>query len=252
MSLKEGFSFSEEKSTLKLSAKDYDLAIIKKLSKLIFDLNQNRNIKKVNIVGNFNSKLILNTLIDKKLKKKKILENLDFLQSFSKSIEESPIVFISNLKGIVQGPALEIALSCDYIRAYKNTTIKLQEIDRGFMPFFGSIQRLLRLLGYNKTLKALLINKLIDYDEIKRYLIDYKNKVTLEDLKKEKYYWDINFTNTFIYYNSVIHSKTKNKIPSYNAILSSIYEGCICGYKASLSIEKKWLLWLICKSLSKN
>ena len=48
-----------------------------------------------------------------------------------------------------------------------------------------------------------------------------------------------------IFYNSKIHSLTKNKLPSYNAILSSIYEGVICDYEASLSIEKKWLKWLL-------
>ena len=65
----------------------------------------------------------------------------------------------------------------------------------------------------------------------------------------KKHFWDQTFTNTFIYYNSKINSIYKNNKPAYNAILSIIYESSICEYDVGLSIEKRWLKWLLLKQL---
>ena len=46
-----------------------------------------------------------------------------------------------------------------------------------------------------------------------------------------------------------VQSTYKNKKPEYNAILSTIFEGSVCHYDAGLSIEKRWLKWLITNEL---
>ena len=74
----------------------------------------------------------------------------------------------------------------------------------------------------------------------------------LDNIDKKKPFWDQDFTNTFIYFNSKIHSTYKNKKPAYNALLSIIFESSICEYNVGMSIEKRWAKWLILKSLVKN
>ena len=113
------------------------------------------------------------------------------------------------------------------------------------MPFFGSIQRLLRLIGYKNVLDTLLNKKYIDYESAKSFKVVNTNISDIIKVNQKKNFWDQSFTNTFIFYNSKIHSKTKNKLPAYNAVLSCIFEGAVCGYEAALSIERKWLQWLL-------
>ena len=100
------------------------------------------------------------------------------------------------------------------------------------------------------TLDLLLFKKRLNFEEASKLEL-INSKLDLVK-KKQNFFWDQQFTNTFIYYNSKIHAKTKNLLPAYNATLSSIFEGTICGYEASLSIEKKWLNWLINKNCLKN
>ena len=92
---------------------------------------------------------------------KKIDETLNLFQSISKFIEKSEVLFISEMNGLVQGPAMEIALSCNFIKAKKDTLLKLDQTNYGIMPFFGTTQRLTRLIGYQNALKAFLIDKKI-------------------------------------------------------------------------------------------
>ena len=86
-------------------------------------------------------------------------------------------------------------------------------------------------------------------DELNLKIIN--NEIS-KNTDKKKPFWDQDFTNTFIYFNSKIHSIYKNKKPAYNAILSIIFESSICEYNVGMSIEKRWAKWLILKSLVKN
>ena len=105
-------------------------------------------------------------------------------------------------------------------------------------------------MGYKKALQVLLTNEKIKFEEANDLKI-INNEIS-KNIDKKKPFWDQDFTNTFIYFNSKIHSTYKNKKPAYNAILSIIFESSICEYNVGLSIEKRWAKWLILKSLVKN
>ena len=77
----------------------------------------------------------------------------------------SKIIFSSEINGIVKGPAMEIALSCNFIKAEENTLLKLDETSHGIIPFLGTTQRLAKLIGYKNSLQALLIDKKINYEQ---------------------------------------------------------------------------------------
>ena len=236
------FKFNSSTSSLVIEGSSCNFENLKKLSEILLDICNNDKIKVVNFKGNFNTSFFLEDLISKK---NDLNKTLNLFQSITKIIENSSITFISNLNNLVQGPTLELALSCDIIRAEKNTIFKFNEVDNGLMPFFGSIQRLSRIIGYKNTLETLLIKKHLSYEEALNFKIINHSQDASKNISKVKLLWDQSFTNTFIFYNSKIHSITKNKLPAYKAILSSIYEGVICDYEASLSIEKRWLKWLL-------
>jgi enoyl-CoA hydratase/carnithine racemase len=236
------FKFDSSTYSIEIIGSSINFESLKRLSKILLDICNNNKIKEVNIKGNFNTSFFLKDLNSNKYD---LNEALKLFQLITKIIENSDITFISNLNNLVQGPTLELALSCDIVRAEKNTIFKFNEVDNGLMPFFGSIQRLSRIIGYKNTLETLLIKKHLSYEEALNFKIIHHAQDVSKNISKVKLLWDQSFTNTFIFYNSKIHSITKNKLPAHKAILSSIYEGVICDYEASLSIEKRWLKWLL-------
>ena len=140
---------------------------------------------------------------------------------------------------------MELALSCNFIKADKTTLLKLEETSNGIIPVLGTTQRLTRLIGYQNTLKAFLLDKKITYSKGSQFQL-FNNKVDSNiKIKNKSFFWDQLFTNTFIFYNSKIHSMYKNKSPAYNAILSIIFECSVCQHDVGLSIEQRWLKWLI-------
>ena len=236
------FDFNSSNSSIEILGSSFNLESFKKLSQILLNISTNDKVQEVNIKGNFNTNFFLKDLNNNKCD---LDETLILLQSITKTIEDSSITFISNVNNLVQGPGLEIALACNFIQAEKNTLFQFNEVNNGLMPFCGSIQRLSRIIGYKNTLETLLVNKSLSYEETLKFKITNQTVDNTLYIRQIKSLWDQSFTNTFIFYNSKIHSITKNKLPAYNAILSSIFEGVICGYEASLSIEKRWLKWLL-------
>ena len=244
MSLAE-FEFCEKSSSIKIKGDNFNLENLSSFLSLLTKISNNKKIQNIKIFGNFKSFFTSKKKFLSNQEKSILNNSLMLFQSLTKVIENSPINFTCHLNGLVQGPALELALACDYIKADKDAHFKFKEVDNGLMFIFGSIQKLLRKIGYKNTLELLLFKKELTYQEaIDFKLINRKKNIPFYH-QKENIFWDQHFTNTFIYYNSKVHAKTKNLLPAYNAILSSIFEGCLCGYEASLSIEKKWAQWLL-------
>ena len=235
-------------SIIKIKGTDLDYKALENLHNILKTLNQNNKVRKVDIIGNFNTQLLVNDLFTKK-KYYKLNEILLLLQTITKTIEDSNIIYTASIDDIAQGPALEIAMSCNFIKAKTGTTLNFNFTNHEQIPFFGTIQRIVRILGYKKALELLLINKTLNFKEANNLHI-INNKIDNTTYKKRPF-WDQTFTNTFIFFNSKIHSKYKNKNLAYNAILSIIFESSICEYDVGMSIEKRWLKWLLLKKLEK-
>lgn len=246
------FELIEINSTIKISGEEFDIPSLNDLLNILKLVQNEYNNKYIKITGNFNSKFSPNALAKNK-NFEKIDRFLSLFQEISKIIKESKIIFTSEIKGIVKGPAMEIALACNFIKASNDIMIYLHQDNFQPMPFFGTAQRLTRLIGYSEALKAYIIDKKLNYEKcLMLDLVNHKTDNFLK-IKNNNILWDQTFTNTFIFYNSKIHSQYKNQITQYNALLSSIFESCICNYEAGPEIERRWLKWLINKRyLDKN
>ncbi len=234
-------------SSIKIKGKSFDFNSFKGLNDILQKITQDNKTKEIDIIGNFNTELQLNSIISKA---NEIDESLSLLQHITQTIEESSIKFISHVNGVVRGPGLELALSCNSIKAEVDTSLDFTFTNEDVIPFFGSIQRIIKILGYKKALQILLTNEKIKFEEADNLKII--NNEIRKNIDKKKTFWDQEFTNTFIYFNSKIHSTYKNKKPAYKAILSIIFESSICEYNVGLSIEKRWTKWLILNNLIKK
>ncbi len=240
----QGYFELSDNSSIEIKGTSFDLNSLKNLNDILQKLNHENKVKKIDVIGNFNTELQINSFFNEV---SKIDESLSLLHSITQTIEQSHIIFVSHVNGIMKGPALELALSCNFIEAKVGTSLDFSSTDENLIPFFGTIQRVIKILGYKKALQILLSNGKLNYDEAKNLKV-INNEID-NTIDKKKTFWDQDFTNTFIYFNSKIHSTYKNKKPSYNAILSIIFESSMCEYKVGISIEKRWAKWLILKNL---
>lgn len=241
------FELSKDYSYIKITGSDFNLNSFEKFKEIIKNLNQKNCIKKVSIEGNFNSRLLVNKIFSKS-GKTSLDDLLYLLQALAKTIEDSDILFTANINGIAKGPAMEIALACNVVKAKTGTIFNFTKNEKIF--FLGTIQRLINILGYKKTLQLLLIEKTINFKDATDLKIINSN--IDKTLIRNKPFWDQAFTNTFIFFNSKIHSTYKNLIPEYMAILSIIFESSICDYEVGLSIERRWVKWLILNNIKKS
>jgi hypothetical protein len=234
-------------SSIKIKGKSFNLNSFKSLNDILQRLTYENKTKNISVIGNFNTELQLNTIFSKV---NEIDEALSLFQNITRTIEESSIKFISHVNGEVRGPALELVLSSNCIKAEIDTSLDFTYTSKDIIPFFGSIQRVIKILGYKKALQILLTNEKLKFEQATN--LNIINNEISKNIDKKKPFWDQDFTNTFIYFNSKIHSVYKNKKPAYNAILSIIFESSICEYNVGMSIEKRWAKWLILKSLVKK
>ena len=68
------------------------------------------------IIGNFDSRFLVQNLTVNK-SSAELDKILNMFQLISNTMQNSKIIFISEINGIVKGPAMEIALSCNFIKA---------------------------------------------------------------------------------------------------------------------------------------
>ncbi len=238
------FDFCDTNNIIKISGNEYTSHTLESFLKLIAKVTKKYENTNIKITGEFNSKLLVENFISNK-DNLAIDKLLSMFQLISNTITNSNVTFTSEINGIVQGPAMEIALCCNFIKAENKTSLKFDETSNGIIPFLGTVQRLTKLIGYKSSLQALLIDKKITYEKALKLKLFNNDVDNLNNIEDKKFFWDQNFTNTFIFFNSKIHSIYKNKQPAYNAILSIIFESSVCDYEAGLFIEKRWLKWLI-------
>ena len=240
------FKLLSDPYSIEISGSDFNYNSLKSFYKVLQNLNKKDNLQNVKIIGNFNTKLLVKDIFNKR-KQIEIDKLLLLLQAITKTIEDSNIIFSAVIKGVAKGPTLEIALACNFIKAKEDVILNLNFVDNGYIPFFGTIQRLLRILGYKKTLQVLLVDKIINFEEADNMKI--VNNKSDHITRRNSPLWDNTFTNTFIFFNSKIHSAYKKCKPEYNVMLSIIFESSVCNYESGLSIEKRWLKWLLLSKL---
>tara|TARA_B110001452_G_C15222120_1_gene423663 strand:+ start:636 stop:1478 length:843 start_codon:yes stop_codon:yes gene_type:complete len=90
---------------------------------------------------------------------------------------------IAMVDGFALGGGCEVACSCDLRVASVRSRFGTPEINLGLIPGYGATQRLVRLIGYGKTMEMVMTGEMIDADEAHR--IGLVNHVCEPDLLRE-------------------------------------------------------------------
>lgn len=81
---------------------------------------------------------------------------LDYLQQVLSKIENFSKPVIAAVNGLASGLGFELVLSCHLLLASEEARFALPELETGYLPLGGGIQRLLRKVGAHRTLEIVL------------------------------------------------------------------------------------------------
>jgi enoyl-CoA hydratase/carnithine racemase len=68
-----------------------------------------------------------------------------------RALEALPVPTVAAVRGNVFGGGVELALSCDFIVAARDATIRQIEVSRGSMPMAGGVQRMADRIGRTRA-----------------------------------------------------------------------------------------------------
>ena len=111
-------------------------------------------------------------------------------------LETMPTATIAAINGYAMGGGLELALCCDLRIATSNAIFSMPELNHGWVPGWGGLSRLRRLIGESRAKELImlgeqidsneahrigLINKICVADELERFVNDMANKLAQID-----------------------------------------------------------------------
>ena len=90
-------------------------------------------------------------------------------------LENMPVATIAAIDGYAMGGGLELALSCDLRIATENSIFSMPELNHGWVPGWGGLSKIRRLIGEAKAKELIMLGERIDGIEAHR--IGLINKV---------------------------------------------------------------------------
>lgn len=94
-------------------------------------------------------------------------------------LENMPIATIAAINGYTMGGGLELALSCDMRIGTENSIFSMPELNHGWVPGWGALSRLRRLIGESRAKELIMLGERIDGNEAHR--IGLINKICKSD-----------------------------------------------------------------------
>ena len=84
-------------------------------------------------------------------------------------LESIPAATIASINGYAMGGGLELALSCDLRIATKRSIFSMPELNHGWVPGWGGLSKLRRLVGEAKAKEMIMLGEHIDGIEAHRF-----------------------------------------------------------------------------------
>jgi enoyl-CoA hydratase/carnithine racemase len=94
-------------------------------------------------------------------------------------LENLPIPTIAAIQSYAMGGGLELAMACDLRIATENSVFSVPELNHGWVPGWGGLTRLRRLIGESKAKEMIMLGEQIDGE--KAYRFGLINKVCDEE-----------------------------------------------------------------------
>ena len=270
------FSLECENKKENLSGQNFTKSLLEIISKL----EKESELKGVIISftnNSFLSKYDLDSLI-KFDKPDPCYEYIESQNAILRRIEKINAPVIAAIDGSISGLNIGLALACNYriSTLKKGAGFEFAEVKNGILPGYGSIARLTRIIGIEKSLNLLLdsyrfnISEAIDFgfldefvsskeDLIKRSIQCIKsNPNALQPWDRDNFefpHGDAHSSKNAALvsvYPAMIRKKTRGNFPAPEAILNIIVEGSLVDFETAIRIESKFYTQLLMRKSTKN
>jgi len=155
------FSYLPKNKILVVSfnkAEEYILPqdLLAECDKIIYEIGEKKDLKQVIFVGEkdfWHKSIRINSFLS-------LYECMSWAKKwreFLKKIKELNCPTYAYIQGNCESIGLELALTCRYRIAHRETTFTCQDVRYGHLPVGGSLFRLISLIGINETLQILLL-----------------------------------------------------------------------------------------------
>ena len=205
-------------------------------------------------------------------------EYIESQNAILRRIEKINAPVIAAIDGSLSGLNIGLALACKYRISTRKQSIgfEFSEVKNGILPGYGSIARLTRIIGIEKSLNLLLngyrfnINEAIDFGFLNELVM------SKDDLIKRSTQWIKSNPNAlqpwdqksfeFPYGNAhssqnaalvsifpaKIRKKTRGNLPAPETILSIVVEGSLVDFETATRIESRFYTQLLMQKSTKN
>ena len=270
------FSLECENKKENLSGQNFTKSLLEIISKL----EKESELKGVIISftnNSFLSKYDLDSLI-KFDKPDPCYEYIESQNAILRRIEKINVPVIAAIDGSISGLNIGLALACNYriSTLKKGAGFEFAEVKNGILPGYGSIARLTRIIGIEKSLNLLLdsyrfnISEAIDFGFLDEFVS------SKEDLIKRSIQWIKSNPNALqpwdrdnfefphgdahssknaalvSVYPAMIRKKTRGNFPAPETILNIVAEGSLVDFETAIRIESKFYTQLLMRKSTKN
>jgi enoyl-CoA hydratase/carnithine racemase len=176
-----------------------DMEMLEVLSAKLVDIKNNKNVYVLVIQGAGEKAFSTGGNLNAFGKLKEFHEVKDWIKygnAVFNMLDDMPIATIAAIRGYAMGGGLELALACDLRIATENAVFSMPELNHGWVPGWGGMSRLRRLLGEakakemimlgehisaNHALQFGLVNKVCPSDQLNKLLEDIAEKLSKID-----------------------------------------------------------------------
>lgn len=141
-----------------------DMAMLHDLNTTLQQISGNKSIRVVQIKGAgdkaFSSGGNLNEF--KSLHQSGVAKWIKYGNKLFNDFESLPFPTVAIINGFALGGGFELALACDLRVATENSQFAFPELQHGWIPGWGGLTRLRRLIGESRTKQIIMLGEMID------------------------------------------------------------------------------------------
>ena len=270
------FSLECENKKENLSGQNFTKSLLEIISKL----EKESELKGV-IISFTNNSFLSKYDLDSLIKFDKPVPCYEYIESQNailRRIERINVPVIAAIDGSISGLNIGLALACNYrISTHKKGAgFEFTEVKNGILPGYGSIARLTRIIGIEKSLNLLLdsyrfnVSEAIDFGFLDEFVSSKEDLIerSIQWIKSNPNAlqpWD---QNNFKFphgdahssknaalvsvYPAMIRKKTRGNFPAPETILNIVAEGSLVDFETAIRIESKFYTQLLMRKSTKN
>jgi len=141
-----------------------DLKMLHELDRIIQQISGNKTIRVLKIQGAgdraFSTGANLNEF--KNLDQEGLTSWVKLGNRLFNDIESLPIPTLAIINGYAIGGGFELALACDFRIATSNSQFAFPELKHGWIPGWGGLSRLRRLIGESRAKQIIMLSEMVD------------------------------------------------------------------------------------------